>query len=102
LAVFFCVFLVAGAGIAQAAHIHGDWLPHNAPQLAASPPQGGAVPEDSCPLCMAMHSALPVSGLVVLLIALLLEINLALVAGRKPDTPWHFAAFSRPPPLAIL
>lgn len=103
LAALFCVFLVAGAGIAQAAHIHGDWLPHHAPQFAASSAQGGVVPEDSCPLCIAMHSAMPVSGLVALLVALVLEISLALVASRKPKTPWHFAAFSRPPPsLAIL
>lgn len=103
LAVFFSVLLVAAAGIAQAAHIHGDWLPHNSPQLVAGSAQGGAVAEDSCPLCIAMHSALPVSGFIALLVALVLQISLALVTGRKPDAPWHFAAFSRPPPsLAIL
>jgi hypothetical protein len=95
------VFLVGGAGIAQAAHIHGDWLPRNAPQVAASSAQSGAINEDNCPLCMAMHSALPVAGFAAVLVALVLEISLTLFAGRKPDASWHFAAFGRPPPYLV-
>jgi hypothetical protein len=96
------VLLVGGAGVAQAAHIHGDWLPQKAPHVGATPTQTGLPDEESCPLCMAMHSALPVAGFVALLVALVLEISLTLFSGRKPDTPWHFAAFSRPPPHLVI
>lgn len=95
------MLLVGGAGVAQAAHIHGDWLPQNAPHVGATAAQTGLPDEDSCPLCIAMHSALPVSGFMALLVALVLQISLTLFSGRKPDTPWHFAAFSRPPPHVI-
>lgn len=101
-AALFCVLLVSIAGVAQAAHIHGDWLPNSSAQAAAHVTQTPATAEDSCPLCVAMHSALPVTGFGVLLVGLLLEINLLLASSHKPRSPWYFAAFSRPPPTAIL
>jgi len=58
---------------------------------------------DTCPLCVAMHSTLPVSDAVP---------SLHMVAGKPllikaatglvPDQAWHFASFSRPPPVAII
>lgn len=90
--------LVGVAGIAQAAHIHGDWLPNPAAQASAHTSLSGAVPEDACPLCVAMHSALPVTGFVALLVALLLEAGVVSFFSRKPTRLWYFAAFSRPPP----
>jgi hypothetical protein len=97
-AALLCVLLVGVAGIAQAAHIHGEWLPNSATQVAAHASLSPAMGEDACPLCVAMHSALPVTGFAALLIALLLECNLLLVSTHKPRTVWYFAAFSRPPP----
>jgi hypothetical protein len=97
-ATFACVLLVGVAGIAQAAHIHGDWLPQSAPHVSASTPGAPAIGEDSCPLCVAMHSALPGTGFAVLSIGLPPESPLISATGRKPETQWHFAAFSRPPP----
>jgi hypothetical protein len=97
---FFCALLLGLAGIAQAGHIHGQWLPSSATQIAALsalPPELG---ENSCPLCMAMHSALPMTGFAVLLVGLLLECSVLLVSTHKPRTLWYFAAFSRPPPFA--
>jgi hypothetical protein len=97
-ATFACVLLVGVAGIAQAAHIHGDWLPKSAAQVSARTTFSGGISEDDCPLCMAMHSALPVAGFAVLVMALLFEARTFALLSRKPRTPWYFAAFSRPPP----
>jgi len=97
-AALLCVLLVGVAGIAQAAHIHGEWLPSSAHQVAAHTALSPAIAEDACPLCVAMHSALPVTGFGAPLAALPLECNLLLVSTRKPRTLWYFAAFSRPPP----
>jgi hypothetical protein len=96
------VLLVGVAGIAQAAHIHGEWLPSSATQVAAHTTLTPAIAEDACPLCVAMHSALPVTGFAALLVALVLECNLLLATTRTPRRLWYFAAFSRPPPFAHL
>lgn len=93
-----CLVLVTVAGVAQTAHVHGDWLPHHAAQAGSGPVQVGATGEESCPLCVAMHSALPVANFEAALVALLLGASISAKTGRKPDLPWHFAAFSRPPP----
>lgn len=101
-AALFCALLVGFAGIAQAAHVHGDWLPSSAIQVSTHLGQTSAVGEDACPLCVAMHSALPVAGFGALLVGLLLEVNLLLASGHKPRATWYFAAFSRPPPTLFL
>lgn len=93
-----CLWLVSVVGIAQAAHVHGDWLPHHDARAGSSPAQVGATGEESCPLCVAMHSALPVAGFSAVLLGVLFGFGLASRAGRRADLPWHFAAFSRPPP----
>jgi hypothetical protein len=94
-----CLLLVGGASTAQAAHIHGQWLPDHAAH-ATQPPSAMQVPggEEHCGLCMAMHGALPVS-------MRLEPARLALVAcvpvladERVAESSWHFARFSRPPP----
>jgi hypothetical protein len=100
-AALFCVLLVSVAGIAQAAHVHGDLLPNRAPHLDAQTTNTGATSEDACPLCVAMHSALPAVGFAAPPPALLLETRLILASSRKPRTEWNFAAFSRPPPIAV-
>jgi|ERR1700722_9299614 hypothetical protein len=97
-AALLCVLLVGVAGVAQAAHIHGELLPSSAVKAAAHTAVSPALGEDSCPLCVAMHSALPVTGFTALLVALLLECNLLLASTHKPRLQWYFAAFSRPPP----
>jgi len=97
-AALLCVLFVGVAGIAQAAHIHGELLPSSATQIAAHTSLAPATAEDACPLCVAMHSALPVAGFAAVLVALLLECSLLLVSTHNPRTLWYFAAFSRPPP----
>jgi hypothetical protein len=94
-----CLLLVGGASTAQAAHIHGQWLPHHAAEVSqpatVAQTEGG---EEHCGLCMAMHAALPVAMRVE-------PVRLALVARvaieaeeRAAASSWHFAMFSRPPP----
>ena len=97
-AALLCVILVGVAGVAQAAHIHGDWLPNAAAQASAHTSLSGTVAEDACPLCVAMHSALPVTGFAAVPVALLLEAGIFFALSRKPTHLWYFAAFSRPPP----
>jgi hypothetical protein len=57
---------------------------------------------DTCPLCVAMHSSLPVAD--ALPSAHIVPDSTLLVAAavdRLPDDAWHFARFSRPPPAKI-
>lgn len=96
-----CLALVTLAGVAQAAHVHGDWLPHHAAQAGAQLPQASAVGEESCPLCVAMHSALPVASFSAVSLGLILAGSISFNSGRTPEVPWHFAGFSRPPPPRI-
>lgn len=100
-AALFCVLLVSVAGVAQAAHLHGKWLPDSSAQAAAHSAQSAAAGEEGCPLCVAMHSALPMAALGALVVALLLAINLLLASTQRPRAPWNFAAFSRPPPFVL-
>jgi hypothetical protein len=95
------MLLVGVAGVAQAAHIHGDLLPNTATQLTAHVALDDGISEEACPLCVAMHSALPVTGFVALLAGLLLETKLLFPSSRKPQKLWTFAAFSRPPPHPV-
>ena len=97
-AALLCVLVVGIAGVAQAAHIHGELLPSSAVRAAAHTALSPAMGEDACPLCVAMHSALPVAGFAAVMVALLLECNLLLGSTHKPRILWYFAAFSRPPP----
>jgi hypothetical protein len=90
-----CLLLVGGASTAQAAHIHGQWLPqhaaHASQPASATQTQGG---EEHCGLCMAMHAALPVAMRVE-------PVRLALVARVAIEAEERAAAsswFSRPPP----
>jgi hypothetical protein len=97
-----CLLLVGGASTAQAAHIHGQWLPHKAAQ-AADPGQATQLPggEEHCLLCMAMHTALPVT----LRFEPVRMVLLRCIVPETPDhvaaSPWHFDLFSRPPPAAL-
>jgi hypothetical protein len=97
---FACLLLVAGASTVQAVHIHGQWLPDHAQKVGATA-DGSQLPggEDHCPLCVAMHSALPVSAHVESARLVLVESNVVLGVDRAPESAWHFAMFSRPPPV---
>ncbi len=98
-----CLLLVVVASSVQAIHIHGEWLPQSAVH-AGSLPDGSQTPggEEHCPLCTAMHSALPVAAHVELLQLVLVECKAVQAVNHAPETLWHFAMFSRPPPVETL
>jgi hypothetical protein len=98
-----CLFLVVGASSVQAVHLHGQWLPQHATH-AGSVPVGsqGTGGEEHCPLCVAMHSALPVSSHVNALRLTLVECKVVQALNHAPETQWHYARFSRPPPVETL
>ena len=100
---FACLLLVAGASSVQAVHLHGQWLPHQAAQVEAAA-DGSQLPggEDRCPLCVAMHSALPVRAHVEPTRLVVMECRLAQGVDHAPAAAWHFAMFSRPPPVVTL
>jgi hypothetical protein len=84
----------------QAIHIHGQWLPNNSAK-ATAPADASQLPggEEHCPLCVAMHSTLPVSTRVEPVRLVAVGIRIAQVVDHAPDSHWHFALFSRPPPV---
>jgi hypothetical protein len=100
---FACLLLVVGASSAQARHIHGQWLPQKAIR-AGAPPDASQLPggENSCPVCMAMHSALPVAAHVEVVRMVLVECKVVQAVDHAPETLWHFTMFSRPPPVETL
>jgi hypothetical protein len=97
-----CVLLVAAVGTVQAVHIHGEWLPKNAARVTIPADASQGQGEEHCPLCVAMHSALPVTMQVVpepvqqVTQALYTHVLVA------PEKLWSFAMFSRPPPVATI
>ena len=95
-----CLLLVSVASSAQVTHIHGQWLPEHAQKLGA-PADATQLPggEEHCPLCMAMHSALPVAQRAAPVQLVVTESRVATSSDRAPDVLWHFALFSRPPPV---
>lgn len=52
----FCLLMVCVMSTVQVAHNHAESAP-----LKQGQNHNGPVPDDHCPLCVAMHSALPVS-----------------------------------------
>jgi hypothetical protein len=95
-----CLLLVGVASSVQAVHVHGRWLPGHATNVGA-PADASQLPggEEHCPLCVAMHSALPVAQRVEPVRMVLVECRAAQTVDRAPDSQWHFAMFSRPPPV---
>lgn len=98
-----CLLLVAVASSVEAVHVHGRWLPQQAAQAGAAA-DGSQLPggEDHCPLCVAMHSALPVQVHVEPVRLLLVDCKAVQGIDREPESAWHFAMFSRPPPVETL
>ena len=100
---FACLLLVTAVSSAQVSHIHGQWLPHQQAQVGAaadaSQLPGG---EERCPLCVAMHSALPTVLSLQPVQLVLVVCRLATVTERTNEAQWHFAMFSRPPPVVTL
>ena len=97
-----CLLLVGAVSTAQVAHIHGDWLPKHDTHLGA-PADASQTPgdEEHCPLCVAMHSALPISQPMEPVQVELVAVLPPAAALALPASVWHYAMFSRPPPALI-
>ena len=94
-----CLLLVSVASTAQAVHVHGQWRSYGKAQVHA--PAGApqtALDEGHCPLCVAMHSALPATVATTPRHAALYAVLLPEFGTAAPQMRWPFAMFSRPPP----
>ena len=89
-----CVLLVCVMGTAQVCHSHFDAAPkHNSQQ--------NQTPEDHCPLCVAMHSALPATLHVAPEPMLQLQHLDAAAADAEREHLWNLKTASRPPPATL-
>jgi hypothetical protein len=93
-----CLLLVALASTAQAVHAHGVGLPDRTAHVGQL--HGSSVtPDDSvCPLCVAMHSAMPAAATHPALRLCLQAADVDPSTLASAAEPEHFAGFSRPPP----
>ena len=95
--VLVCALLFGVVTTAQAAHLHRPAPHEHRLQAPAADTQGGD-DEEHCPLCVAIHPALPVELQVVPAPALVIERLESPAENRVAPTVWHFARFGRPPP----
>ena len=98
----FGLLLMLVASSAQASHVHGEWTPHTLAQVTS---QADAVEwpvdETNCPLCMAMHAALP-SGMQAYARSLfVVGCRIASFQDRIASRVLQFSLFSRPPPALL-
>jgi hypothetical protein len=91
-----CVMLVCVMSTVQAFHTHEDSTftkqdsHHNRP-----------APEDNCPLCVAMHSALPVALHVAPEPMILVQALDSIAMDAERIFRWRFEMASRPPPAKL-
>jgi hypothetical protein len=82
----------------QVCHVHSDAsLPQQKSQQKTPVP----IPEDHCPLCVAMHSALPVALHVAPEPILQIQRLDSLAADVERVFRWRFEMASRPPPASL-
>jgi hypothetical protein len=100
---FACVLLVAVVSSAQVIHTHGKTLPNQTTQVDSAG-NGSQLPggEERCPLCVAMHSALPAVVSLQPIQLVMVECLPVVAVEHTYDAAWHFAMFSRPPPVRNL
>ncbi len=88
----FAVLLISGASTLQACHVHDE-------DLRSGQSSQHSVPgPEHCPLCMAMHSAMPAAQHHAP--DLVFALQEVAVAQRRAERPrrWSYEMFSRPPP----
>lgn len=89
-----CVLVVSIMSTVLACHTHAEFsaLKQNSQQ------HNGPTPDDHCPLCVAMHSALPVSLHVTPEPMLQIQALDSVAADAQRTFRWRFEMASRPPP----
>ncbi len=88
-----CVLVVSVMSIVQVCHTH--------PEFSLSKQNShnnGPVPEDHCPLCVAMHSTLPVALHITPEPMLYIQTLDSVAADAERIFRWRFELASRPPP----
>ena len=93
------VLVVGSVSTLEAAHIHGEWLPGKTATLKSPALSSQGQGEERCPLCVAMHSALPVSRQVAPEPLEEVAQAFAVHPVDASQRQWSFAMFSRPPPV---
>ena len=97
------LLLVLVASSAQASHVHGTWLPSPSFQVALQTDTVvGPADETSCPLCMAMHSAMPTGMQGRVGVLSVVGCLVSLLPERIAWRVFQFSLFSRPPPAPFL
>jgi len=91
-----CVLVVCLMSTAQMCHTH----PEQSPLKQNS--RQGALPDDHCPICTAMHSALPVALHVAPEPILKTHTLDTVAADAERIFRWRFEMASRPPPARSL
>ena len=107
----FALLLVTVGSTVQVCHAHGELLslsqadrlqaphPATAPNPAQPSHPGQTSPEDHCPLCVAMHSALPAGMHIAPEPLVQIECINSVAADAERVFRWRFELLSRPPPL---
>lgn len=88
------LMLICVASTAQVCHSHGDVAPTKNSQPNAPAP-------DHCPLCVAMHSALPSGAKTAPEPVLQVQMVLFKAVALQSLQRWSFDLFSRPPPVVL-
>ena len=89
------VLMVCVMSTVQVSHNHTESAPLKQSQKHNSP-----VPDDHCPLCVAMHSALPVSMHAPEPILQIRALDTVAAHARRIFR-WRFEMASRPPPASL-
>lgn len=89
-----CVLMVCVMSTVQVAHNHSE-----SSALKQNSNHNGPAPDDHCPLCVAMHSALPVSMHAPEPILQIQALD-TVAADAERIFRWRFEMASRPPPAA--
>lgn len=76
-----CLVLLALLTFVQAVHVHPV-----------------ATDADHCPICVAMHSAAPVTVLAVVIVFVRISAPVPVPEVHSVVRPWHCTLFNRPPP----
>jgi hypothetical protein len=90
----FCVLLVCVMSTAQLCHTHAGISP-----LKQDSRNNGPASDDHCPLCVAMHSALPVDLHLVPEPTLQIHALDSVAVDAERLFRWRFEMASRPPPV---
>jgi lysylphosphatidylglycerol synthetase-like protein (DUF2156 family) len=76
-----CLGLVLLISFAQIAHVHPN-----------------AADQDHCPLCIVLHSAVPIAAAAAVLILMQIAEKAPVLEPRTISLLWHVQLFTRPPP----